>query len=105
MNGFLTFQSGAPFGVLNGADPGGVVLGNLVGTSIRPFLNTNLNLSSMGVREIQAAGGRSPPRAHGLPLHPPLVRSEGSTLPDLPSATTACVVSSWRLGLDDSAGP
>jgi hypothetical protein len=59
VNGFLTFQSGAPFGVLNGADPGGVVLGNLVGTSIRPFLNTNLNLSSMTVRQIQAAGGRS----------------------------------------------
>ena len=36
-----------------------MVLGNLVGTSIRPFLNTNLNLSSMTVREIQAAGGRS----------------------------------------------
>jgi hypothetical protein len=59
VNGFLTFQSGAPFGVLNGADPGGVVLGNLVGTSIRPFLNTNLNLSSMTVRQIQAAGGGS----------------------------------------------
>jgi hypothetical protein len=59
VNGFLTFQAGAPFGVLNGADPGGVVLGNLVGTSIRPFLNTNLALSSMTVREIQAAGGRT----------------------------------------------
>jgi len=58
-NGFLTLQSGAPFGVLNGSDPGGVVLGNLVGTSIRPFLNTTLNLSSMSVREIQAAGGKS----------------------------------------------
>jgi hypothetical protein len=59
VNGFLTLQSGAPFTVLNGADPGGVVIGNLVGTSIRPFLNTNLALSGMGVREIQAAGGRS----------------------------------------------
>lgn len=57
VNGFLTLQSGAPFGVLNGSDPGGVVVGNLVGTSIRPFLNTNLDLSSMTVREIQAAGG------------------------------------------------
>jgi hypothetical protein len=45
--------------VLNGVDPGAVVLGNLVGTSTRPFLNNNLNLSSMTVREIQAAGGRS----------------------------------------------
>ena len=59
VNGFLTLQSGAPFGVLNGADPGGVVLGNLVGTSIRPFLNTDLDLSNMTVRQIQAAGGRS----------------------------------------------
>jgi len=58
INGFLTLQSGAPFTVLNGADPGGVVLGNLVGTSIRPFLNTNLDLSRMTVREVQAAGGR-----------------------------------------------
>lgn len=59
VNGFLTLQSGAPFGVLNGSDPGAVVLGNLVGTSIRPFLNTSLDLSRMSVREIQAAGGRS----------------------------------------------
>ncbi len=57
VNGFLTLQSGAPFGVLNGTDPGGVVAGNIVGTSIRPFLNTNLDLSRMGVREIQTAGG------------------------------------------------
>lgn len=57
VNGFLTLQSGAPFGVLTGNDPGGVVLGNIVGTSIRPFLNTNLDLSKMKVREIQAAGG------------------------------------------------
>jgi len=57
-NGFLTLQSGAPFTALNGADPGGVVLGNLVGTSIRPFLNTNLDLSRMTVRAVQTAGGR-----------------------------------------------
>lgn len=57
VNGFLTLQSGAPFTVLNGSDPGGIVTGNLVGTSIRPFLNTNLDLSRMTVREVQAAGG------------------------------------------------
>lgn len=57
VNGFLTLQSGAPFGVLNGSDPGGVVQGNLVGTSIRPNLNTNLDLSRLKVREIQQAGG------------------------------------------------
>jgi hypothetical protein len=59
VNGFLTLQSGAPFGALNGSDPGAVVLGNLVGTSIRPFLNTDLPLSSMTVREVQAAGARA----------------------------------------------
>lgn len=59
VNGFLTLQSGAPFTVLNGSDPGGIVTGNLVGTSIRPFLNTALDLSRMKVREIQAAGGRN----------------------------------------------
>ena len=42
LNGFLTLQSGAPFGVLNGTEPGGVGTGNLVGTAIRPFLNTNI---------------------------------------------------------------
>src|SRR3954447_13161587 len=57
VNGFLTLQSGAPFTVLNGSDPGGIVTGNLVGTSIRPFLNTDLDLSRMTVREVQAAGG------------------------------------------------
>ncbi len=59
LNGFLTLQSGAPFTVLNGSDPGGIVTGNLVGTSIRPFLNTTLDLSRMTVREIQQAGGGS----------------------------------------------
>ena len=57
LNGFLTLQSGAPFTVLNGSDPGGIVTGNLVGTSIRPFLNTNLDLSNMTVRQVQDAGG------------------------------------------------
>ncbi len=59
VNGFLTLQSGAPFTVLNGSDPGGIVTGNLVGTSIRPFLNTTLDLSRMTVREVQRAGGGS----------------------------------------------
>lgn len=59
VNPFVTLQSGAPFGVLNGSDPGNVVLGNIVGTSIRPHLNTSLDLSRLKVREVQAAGGRS----------------------------------------------
>ncbi|MBL8209931.1 MAG: TonB-dependent receptor [Bryobacterales bacterium] len=57
MNGFLTLQSGAPFSPLNGSDPLGLLAGNIVGTSTRPDLNTNLDLANMGVREIQAAGG------------------------------------------------
>ena len=40
-------------------DPGGVVTGNLVGTSIRPFLNTSLDLSRMTVRQLQTPGGGS----------------------------------------------
>lgn len=57
MNGFLTLQSGAPFSPLNGSDPLGLLAGNIVGTSTRPDLNTTLDLASMTVREIQAAGG------------------------------------------------
>jgi hypothetical protein len=55
----FTFQSGAPFTVLNGADPTGALAGidGLVGNAIRPMLNTDLKLSSMNVEEIRAAGG------------------------------------------------
>jgi hypothetical protein len=55
LSGFLTLQSGAPFTVLNGSDPGGIVTGNLAGTSIRPFLNTYLDLSKMRVRQVGLA--------------------------------------------------
>lgn len=58
---FLTLQSGSPFSPLNGSDPtlalGGI--DGLVGSAIRPNLNTNLDLSSMSVEEIMRAGGRS----------------------------------------------
>lgn len=59
LNGFFTFQSGAPFTVLNGSDPAGALAGinTLVGDAIRPNLITNLPLSSMTIPEIQAAGG------------------------------------------------
>lgn len=58
-NSFFTFQSGAPFTVLLGADPACAVCGidGLVGNPIRPNLNTTLDLSRMSLREIQAAGG------------------------------------------------
>jgi hypothetical protein len=61
LSSFFTFQSGAPFTVLNGSDPTGALAGidGLVGNAIRPNLNTNLDLSSMSVEEIRAAGGAS----------------------------------------------
>jgi len=51
LNSFFTFQSGAPFTVTVGSDPTGS------GNPIRPNLNTNLDLSSMTISEILAAGG------------------------------------------------
>jgi Carboxypeptidase regulatory-like domain/TonB-dependent Receptor Plug Domain len=51
LNSIFTFQSGAPFTVTLGKDP------NTSGNPIRPNLNTNLNLSSMTIPEILAAGG------------------------------------------------
>jgi Carboxypeptidase regulatory-like domain len=59
LNGFFTFQSGAPFTVLNGSDPAGTLAGinTLVGDAIRPNVATNLALGGMTVPEILAAGG------------------------------------------------
>lgn len=61
ISGVVTLQSGAPFTVLNGVDPTLAVDGisGLVGNSIRPNLNTDLDLSNMTVEEILAAGGRT----------------------------------------------
>ena len=61
LSSFFTFQSGAPFTVLNGSDPTGALAGidGLVGNAIRPNLNSNLDLSNMSVEEIRAAGGAS----------------------------------------------
>jgi hypothetical protein len=61
MNSSFTFQSGSPFSALNGADPTGALAGidGLVGSSIRPNLNTDLDLSGMTIDEIRAAGGAS----------------------------------------------
>jgi len=60
-SGFVTFQSGAPFTVLNGSDPLQSLAGinALVGDPIRPNLNTTRNLSRMTVAEILRAGGAS----------------------------------------------
>ena len=56
---FFTAQSGAPFTPLNGSDPTGALAGidGLVGNAIRPNLDTDLDLSTMTVEEILAAGG------------------------------------------------
>jgi len=61
LNGFFTFQSGAPFTVLNGSDPAGALssINTLVGDAIRPNLVSNLPLSTMTVPEIISAGGAS----------------------------------------------
>jgi hypothetical protein len=50
-NSIFTFQSGAPFTVTLGSDP------FRSGNPIRPNLNTNLDLSSITISEILAAGG------------------------------------------------
>ena len=56
---FFTFQSGAPFTVLNGSDPTGALAGidSLVGNAIRPNLNTDRDLSKMTIEEVREAGG------------------------------------------------
>ena len=56
---FFTLQSGAPFTPLNGSDPTGALAGidGLVGNAIRPMLNTDLDLASMTIQELLAAGG------------------------------------------------
>jgi hypothetical protein len=58
---FITLQSGSPFSALNGTDPALAVGGidGLVGNSIRPNVNTTLDLSGMTVEEMLLAGGRS----------------------------------------------
>jgi hypothetical protein len=61
VSSFITFQSGSPFTPLNGSDPS-LALGGidgLVGSAIRPNVNTNRDLSRMSVEEIWNAGGRS----------------------------------------------
>ncbi|HZB45834.1 MAG TPA: hypothetical protein VE360_11340, partial [Pyrinomonadaceae bacterium] len=59
-NAFFTLQSGSPFSPLLGSDPTGALasISGLVGNSIRPNVNSTLDLSRMSVEEIVAAGGR-----------------------------------------------
>jgi hypothetical protein len=59
INSFFTLQSGSPFSPLLGSDPTGALssISGLVGNSIRPNLNTSLDVSNMSVEELIAAGG------------------------------------------------
>lgn len=61
VNAAFTFQSGAPFTVLNGSDPTGALGGidGLVGSAIRPNIATDMDLSNMTIPDIIAAGGAS----------------------------------------------
>jgi hypothetical protein len=61
LNTNFNFQDGPPFTPLNGADPTGALAGisGLVGNSIRPNLNTDLDLANMTIDELRAAGGAS----------------------------------------------
>ncbi|MBL8292173.1 MAG: TonB-dependent receptor [Bryobacterales bacterium] len=51
---FLTFQSGAPFTPLNGADPAGRLAGisGLVGVAIRPMVVGNTDVSSANIEDL-----------------------------------------------------
>jgi hypothetical protein len=55
VNSFFTHQSGAPFTVLNGSDPGSALNGidALVGNAIRPNLVGNPDFSGLSPREIR----------------------------------------------------
>jgi hypothetical protein len=53
--GFLTLQSGAPFSVLDGGDPG-LRLSGLAST-VRANVSTSLELARMSVEDIYRAGG------------------------------------------------
>lgn len=61
VSGSVAFQSGSPFTALNGSDPTGAIAGidGLVGNSIRPNINTDLDISNMNIEELRAAGGGS----------------------------------------------
>lgn len=55
-NGFLSFQSGAPFSPLNGSDPTGTLggLASAIGVATRPNVYTDLEISKMSLAELYA---------------------------------------------------
>jgi hypothetical protein len=99
ISSFFTLQSGAPFTVLNGSDPTGALAGidGLVGNAIRPNLNTDLDLSSMTVNEVLAAGGRRyfarcvECRARRVPVNASVT-----------SSATRCVPTAWSMSTSGS---
>ncbi|MFN7928272.1 MAG: carboxypeptidase regulatory-like domain-containing protein [Blastocatellia bacterium] len=71
LNGFLTFQSGTPFTILNGADPAGVLQGidALVGNAIRPNQLANVSVSDKNIIDLWNAVQAA--RAAGQPAGAP----------------------------------
>lgn len=59
INSFFTIQSGAPFTILNGADPAGALNGidGLVGNAIRANIVPGVDISGMSIPEILAQCG------------------------------------------------
>jgi hypothetical protein len=55
-NGFLNFQSGAPFSPLNGTDPTGTLggLASAIGIATRPNIYTSLDIAHMSVADLYA---------------------------------------------------
>src|SRR5262249_39593831 len=49
LGGLVTFQSGSPFTVLNGSDPGGVLLGisSVIGNAIRPNFAPGVDIDKL----------------------------------------------------------
>jgi hypothetical protein len=63
----MTFQSGSPFTVLNGSDPGGVLRGSLVGNAVRPNFAPGVDVDALRKmtvedirREVLASGATIP---------------------------------------------
>jgi hypothetical protein len=82
-NGFLNFQSGAPFSPLNGSDTTGALggLGSAIGISTRPDVITNLDLAHMSVEELYALRGAVTPTGNALfRILPPCTGLIGTTL-------------------------
>jgi len=108
INGFFTFQSGAPFTVLNGSDPAGALSGinTLVGDAIRPNVYTNLDVSKMSVGQLQAIdqGLRAQAIAQAQAIFAPLVNPPAGPLPGPALPNTLFTVSRGRIVVNTTTG-